>query len=59
MHCTSCAMLIDGNLEELEGVKSACTSFTKQEVEIEFDGEALAEENIITTIKETGYKVSA
>ena len=30
MHCSSCAMNIDFDLEDLDGVKSAKTSYAKQ-----------------------------
>ena len=30
MHCTSCAMNIDGELEDTKGVKEANTSYAKQ-----------------------------
>ena len=39
MHCSSCAMSIDFDLEDLAGIKSAKTSYAKQESEIEFDEE--------------------
>lgn len=56
MHCSSCAMLIDGDLEDLEGVKSAQTSFHKQECEIEIDGDKVDINKLIETVKNTGYK---
>lgn len=31
MHCTSCAMTIDMDLENLEGVKQSQTSYAKME----------------------------
>ena len=37
MHCTSCAMNIDFDLEDLEGVKIAKTSYAKEMCEVEFD----------------------
>ncbi len=56
MHCTSCAMSIDGDLEDyVKGVKSAKTNYAKQECEVEFE-EIVAIEQIITQIKETGYQ---
>ncbi|HLD01549.1 MAG TPA: heavy-metal-associated domain-containing protein [Patescibacteria group bacterium] len=56
MHCTSCAMSIDGDLEDLlEGIKSACTSYAKQETEIEFEERKVKIEQIIQIIKDTGY----
>lgn len=58
MHCTSCAMNIDFDLEDLEGVKKAQTSYAKQETEVEFDEEKIKPEKIIEQIKKTGYKAS-
>lgn len=56
MHCSSCALTIDMDLEELDGVKSAKTSYAKAELEIEFDPEKLSEEKILETIQKSGYK---
>lgn len=56
MHCTSCAMNIDGDLEDTEGVKRAQTSYTKQECEIEFDEEIVTIEHIVKTVSQTGYQ---
>ncbi len=57
MYCNSCAMNIDFDLEDLDGVKSTKTSYAKQETEVEFDGEKINEQRIIQTIKKTGYTV--
>lgn len=57
MHCTSCAMNIDFDLEDL-GVKSAKTSYAKQETEVEFDEEKIKPQQIIDQIKKTGYKAT-
>ena len=56
MHCTSCAMNIDMDLEDLDGVKEAKTSYAKQESEVEFDQEKLEILQIILAIKKTGYQ---
>lgn len=57
MHCTSCAMNIDGDLEDLlEGVKSSSTNYAKSETEVEFDEGKVKTEDIIKTIEKTGYK---
>lgn len=56
MHCTSCAMSIDGDLEDTKGVKKSNTSYAKQETEVEYDPEKLDEKRIIEVIKKTGYK---
>lgn len=59
MHCTSCAMVIDMDLEDLEGVKSSKTSYAKCETEIEFDPEKISLEKITESIKKSGYNSSS
>ena len=59
MHCTSCAMNIDFDLEDIAGVKSSKTSFAKQITEIEFDEEEVSLETVIKTIAKTGYVATA
>lgn len=56
IHCTSCAMNIDFDLEDLDGVKKVQTSYAKQEVEIEYDVEKIEIDKIIQQVKATGYK---
>lgn len=57
MHCTSCAMNIDGDLEDLvDGVKSADTSYAKEKVEVEFDENKVKIDQIIKQITKTGYQ---
>ena len=55
MHCSSCAMNIDFDLEDLKGIKEAKTNYAKQKCEVEFDENYLSQEDIIKQIKETGY----
>lgn len=55
MHCTSCAMSIDGDLEDTKGVESAKTSYAKQECEVEFEEEVITIEKILKVIYKTGY----
>ncbi|MDP3733211.1 MAG: heavy-metal-associated domain-containing protein [Candidatus Daviesbacteria bacterium] len=57
MHCSSCGLTIDMDLEELDGVKKAHTSYAKAETEIEFDPEKISENLILETIKKSGYNV--
>ena len=57
MHCSSCVMNIEFDLEDVEGVKSARASFIKQECEVEFDEAKVTDEIIVQTIKKTGYTV--
>lgn len=58
MHCTSCAMNIDGALEDLEGVFCAETSYSKGEVKVEFDPHKTDIEAVIKTIQQEGYEVN-
>lgn len=58
MHCSSCAMNIDFDVEDLSGVSYCKTSYAKQESEIEFDEKEIEADKIINQIKETGYGAS-
>lgn len=55
MHCSSCTMLIDGGLEDLNGVISASTSYYKGYVEVEFNNKVVSLEEIMQVIKKLGY----
>ena len=55
MHCTSCAMNIDGELEDTDGVKQANTSYAKALTEVEYDPGKLTLEKVVSTIKNAGY----
>lgn len=56
MHCSSCALTIDMDLEDLAGVKMAKTSYARGESEIEFDPKKVSDSLILETIKKSGYK---
>jgi len=58
MHCTSCAMNIDGELEDTNGVVCSNTSYAKQETEVEYDEKKISEKKIIEIVEKTGYKAS-
>jgi copper chaperone CopZ len=57
MHCTSCAMNIDGALEETKGVITANTSYAKSQVTIEYDPEHISIGDLEKVIKKEGYTV--
>ena len=59
MHCTSCAMNIDGELEDTEGVKQSNTNYAKQETEVEFDEKKLDEKKVMEIIKSVGYTATS
>jgi copper chaperone CopZ len=58
MHCASCAMLIDGALEDLPGVKSASASYARQVVDVEYDESKVSEKAILTAVADAGYTAS-
>ncbi len=51
MHCTSCAFNIDGELEDMEGVKESKTNYAKQQTEVTFDPKKISPDKIISIIK--------
>ncbi len=55
MHCTSCAMNIDGELEDTEGVKQSNTNYAKSQTEITFDTDKITEKKVVSIIKKAGY----
>ena len=59
MHCTSCAMNIDGELEDTNGVKSATTNYAKQFTEVEYDEGAVTDKDIAKIISTLGYTASS
>jgi copper chaperone CopZ len=55
MHCTSCAMSIDGDLEDSEGIIESKTNYVRQETEVKFDESKISFDKIIKIVKQTGY----
>lgn len=55
MDCTSCALMIESDLEDV-GVKAKC-SFAKEILEVEFDPARVDEEKIKETVKSSGYLI--
>lgn len=56
MHCTSCAMVIESDLEDL-GVKANC-SYAKQTLDVEFDETKITDETIAGVVKKDGYSLA-
>jgi len=55
MHCTSCSMNIDGELEDTEGVYSAETSYAKAKTVVAYDQTTITKEKIKSVIEKLGY----
>lgn len=58
MHCASCAMSIDDELEELDGVSESSTSYRKQMTTVVFDEERTNVDVIATAVRKLGYDAS-
>lgn len=58
MHCTSCALNIDGALEDTPGVFRAETSYARAQVVIDFDPAQISSKKLITIIAEQGYQAT-
>lgn len=59
MHCTSCALTIDMDLEDLPGVKQSKTSYAKSITEVEYYPEQITVESLLSTISKSGYTAKA
>lgn len=57
MHCTSCAINIDFELEDLEGVKEAKTHYAKQISVVTYDPDKVHHDQIIAVIQKLEYEV--
>lgn len=57
MHCSSCSLNIDGELEDQAGVVSASTSYAKSITTVKFDKKKIVPEKLMQTIRGLGYEV--
>lgn len=57
MHCTSCAVVIEGELEDI-GVKASC-DYVSCNLTVEFDEKKIKEEQIIEVVSKEGYTLLA
>ncbi len=58
MHCASCAMLIEEELEELDGVAEVKASYPRQQAKVVFDEARIGLPAILKTIGDLGYRGS-
>src|SRR3989338_8771767 len=56
MTCASCVAHINGDLNKKEGVKSVRVNFALEQAEVEYDEDKLSVEDIVATVKKSGYK---
>lgn len=57
LHCTSCALNIDSELEDMPGVISTSTSYAKQESVITYDPKLAKPAQFKIVIEKLGYKI--
>lgn len=58
LHCTSCSLTIDTELEDLPGVISVQTSYAKSKTKVTFDPNKVTPLQIKQVITNMGYSVS-
>jgi copper chaperone CopZ len=58
MHCSNCAMNIEGIEDDLPGIKQISASYQKGQMVVEFDEARVSENQILEAVKERGYQVS-
>jgi copper chaperone CopZ len=56
MHCSSCSILIEGELEDI-GVR-ARADYAKARLETEYDETKISETDIVAAVRRAGYAVS-
>jgi copper chaperone CopZ len=59
MHCTNCAMRLEGIEDQLAGVDRAEASYHKGEMTVVYDEAKVSEERIRAEVKALGYEVTA
>lgn len=59
LHCASCSLNIDGELEETKGVISSNTSYAKQETVVVYDPKLIKPIQFKKSIEKLGYTVLA
>lgn len=58
MHCGSCVMNIEGELEDTEGIKKSKVNFAAEKAEIEYDEKKIDSKKIQSIIADLGYNAS-
>ncbi len=57
LHCSSCSLNIDSEIEDLPGVISTSTSYARQESVITYDPKLVRPADFTPIIEKLGYKV--
>jgi copper chaperone CopZ len=55
MHCASCAVSIDWEIEDLPGVEEARTSYAEGRTRVTFDPGAVSVDEIVAAVGRAGF----
>jgi copper chaperone CopZ len=55
MHCSNCAMNIEGIEDDLPGIKQISASYQKGQMVVEFDEAKLSEAQLLSAVEKRGY----
>jgi copper chaperone CopZ len=55
MHCSACAMKLEGIEDDLPGILRLKASYHKQSLEVEFDETRVSEDEILQAVTRLGY----
>ena len=55
MHCSNCAMKLEGIEDDLPGIKEINASYHKQQMIVEFDEAQVSETQILAAVSKKGY----
>jgi copper chaperone CopZ len=58
MHCSNCAMNIEGIEDDLPGIKQVSASYQKGQMVVEFDEAKVNEAQILAAVKKRGYQAT-
>ncbi len=56
MHCSNCAMNIEGIEDDLAGIKQVSASYQKGQMVVEFDEAKISETQILAAVEKRGYQ---
>ena len=58
MHCSNCAMNIEGIEDDLPGIRQICASYAKGQMVVQFDEALVSEVQILEAVVKRGYQAS-
>ncbi|NTV31341.1 heavy-metal-associated domain-containing protein [candidate division WWE3 bacterium] len=57
LHCSSCILMIEGELEDLEGVNQANGNYAQSTIRISYDPSLVEQQTLRETIQRLGYEI--